>query len=616
MMPGVSVTTAEDGGGAANAPTKPSAWLKSGIVALLIGLIYASVLKDLALDWWNEERLSYGFLIPPLALYVAWMRRRLTFAETATPNSRGLWLIGAACLLFLLGKVGAEFFISRMSFVLLLAGLTWTFWGSERLRSLAFPFLLLATMVPLPVIVYNAMAAPLQLLASDMATNLAQALGVTVYRDGNVIHLARISLGVEEACSGLNSLSALMVGGLLLGERRHLLVAGGRAPGAPTVSGATPAHLVGRQLVAATSGVRGETRCDDDGVVESAAQERGGKGGAEIVVGVAAGAVDDDECARDLGIRAVQRVGAVDEGAGGSAGERHPFGTVGHGGAWRGPSGGGHETNGKQLHWRLGYNVSRAGSLLMAFIFLSPRLGTLSNLREVLRMTMWRVWCLAAVSAAALCAGDKVVGGPYVVNATARGATVAWIVESDTVKFQAAGAAAKTSPALKVEYSNLSGLQPNTRYDYEVAGGKGWFKTPPSGAGPFRFVLYGDVRTRHDVHRRVMAALLKNGVPDLVLHSGDLVENGKDSSLWATFFDIERDLLRQTSFFPSLGNHERNAQEFYDFFQTRLPYYSFNWGNAHFTVIDTDIANVSPSKIARDAFWEQQTGWRCPCRSR
>ena len=217
MMPGVSVTTAEDGGGAANAPTKPSAWLKSGIVALLIGLIYASVLKDLALDWWNEERLSYGFLIPPLALYVAWMRRRLTFAETATPNSRGLWLIGAACLLFLLGKVGAEFFISRMSFVLLLAGLTWTFWGSERLRSLAFPFLLLATMVPLPVIVYNAMAAPLQLLASDMATNLAQALGVTVYRDGNVIHLARISLGVEEACSGLNSLSALMVGGLLLG---------------------------------------------------------------------------------------------------------------------------------------------------------------------------------------------------------------------------------------------------------------------------------------------------------------------------------------------------------------------------------------------------------------
>jgi len=217
MMPSESVTTAEDGAHAEAAPANQFAWLEFGVVALLIGLIYASVLKDLALDWWNEESLSYGMLIPPLAFYVAWMRRYATFAEAAVPNARGLWLVSGACLLFLLGKVGAEFFISRISFVLLLVGLTWTFWGWARLRSLAFPFLLLATMVPLPVMVYNTLAAPLQLLASDMATNLAQALGVTVYRDGNIIHLAAISLGVEEACSGLNSLSALMVGGLLLG---------------------------------------------------------------------------------------------------------------------------------------------------------------------------------------------------------------------------------------------------------------------------------------------------------------------------------------------------------------------------------------------------------------
>jgi 3',5'-cyclic AMP phosphodiesterase CpdA len=138
---------------------------------------------------------------------------------------------------------------------------------------------------------------------------------------------------------------------------------------------------------------------------------------------------------------------------------------------------------------------------------------------------------------------------------------------------------------------------------------KGSFKTAPSGSEPFRFVSYGDVRTRDEVHRRVMAAILKSGVPDLALHSGDLVEDGKNSALWANFFDIERELLRQTSFFPSLGNHERNTQDFYDFFQTRLPYYSFNWGNAHFIVINTDIGNVSSSKIARDEFWERQTRW-------
>ena len=72
-------------------------------------------------------------------------------------------------------------------------------------------------MVPLPVLVYNALSEPLQLFASSVAANLAQWLGVSVYRDGNIIDLANISLGVEEACSGLNSLSAMMVGSLLLG---------------------------------------------------------------------------------------------------------------------------------------------------------------------------------------------------------------------------------------------------------------------------------------------------------------------------------------------------------------------------------------------------------------
>jgi exosortase len=86
-----------------------------------------------------------------------------------------------------------------------------------RLKTLTFPFLLLATMVPLPAIVDSAVAAPLQLFASDVATSVSQFLGVSVYRDGNIIYLAHVSLGVERACSGLSSLSALLVGSVLLG---------------------------------------------------------------------------------------------------------------------------------------------------------------------------------------------------------------------------------------------------------------------------------------------------------------------------------------------------------------------------------------------------------------
>jgi exosortase len=196
-------------------PSRP--WLPIAAVAAALAVLYARVLAGLAQDWWNESSLSHGMLIPPLAVYVAWLRRGQILAEPAQTDLRGLWMTAIACLLFLAGKLSAEYFMMRISFVIVLGGLIWTFWGVQRLRALAFPLLLLATMVPLPSLVYNSLSAPLQLLASDLATQLAQALGVSVYRDGNIIQLASTSLGVAEACSGLASLSTLMVASLLLG---------------------------------------------------------------------------------------------------------------------------------------------------------------------------------------------------------------------------------------------------------------------------------------------------------------------------------------------------------------------------------------------------------------
>lgn len=187
------------------------------VVVAALGVLYGKVLKELALDWWNEPSLSHGMLIPPLALYIAWLKRNDILAHPAEVDSRGLLLTASACLMFLAGKLAAEYFLMRFSFVVLLAGLIWTFWGVKRLFALAFPLLLLATMVPLPALIYNSLSAPLQLLASDLATQVAQALGVSIYRDGNIIQLASTTLGVAEACSGLASLSTLMVASLLLG---------------------------------------------------------------------------------------------------------------------------------------------------------------------------------------------------------------------------------------------------------------------------------------------------------------------------------------------------------------------------------------------------------------
>jgi exosortase len=199
--------------------------LSGAVVSWLVGLaaaatmvaLFADVLVDLAAEWWTHEEASYGMLVPVLALYVAYLERHRVQSMAIERSSRGLLLVAFGCLIFLSGKLAGEFFLARMSFVIVLAGMTWTLWGTRRFRALAFPLILLATMIPLPVIVYNAVAAPLQLLASRLATEMAQMLGVSIYRDGNIIHLATTMLGVEEACSGLHSLPALVVGSLLLG---------------------------------------------------------------------------------------------------------------------------------------------------------------------------------------------------------------------------------------------------------------------------------------------------------------------------------------------------------------------------------------------------------------
>src|SRR5215471_9086864 len=103
--------------------------LKIAAVVALLGFLFWSILADMAHDWWIEPAWSQGMLLPPLALYVAWLNRQQILALPVEPDARGILLSAFACGLFVLGKLATEFFLSRISFVILLAGFVWTFWG-------------------------------------------------------------------------------------------------------------------------------------------------------------------------------------------------------------------------------------------------------------------------------------------------------------------------------------------------------------------------------------------------------------------------------------------------------------------------------------------------------
>src|SRR5262249_7957676 len=114
--------------------------------------------------------------------------------------------------------------------------------------------------------------------------------------------------------------------------------------------------------------------------------------------------------------------------------------------------------------------------------------------------------------------------------------------------------------------------------------------------------------TRPDAHRSVIASILKNANPDFVVHTGDLTADGSDTSLWPIFFDIERELLRKVAFYPSLGNHEHHAPNYAEYMKAKQ-YYSFDWGQVHCTIIDSDIGSVGSTDSERLTFWNEQTRW-------
>jgi exosortase len=187
------------------------------MMAASFALVFGPILVRLAADWKNDDNYSHGFLIIPLALYVAWDRRARLFATPAKPAALGLALIVASLAVLVAGRLGAEMFLTRVALIGTLAGTALFIWGWGRLRVLTFPLALLLLMIPIPAIVFNQIAFPLQLWASRFGELALSAASIPVLREGNVIVLANASLEVAEACSGIRSLISLLTLGIVLG---------------------------------------------------------------------------------------------------------------------------------------------------------------------------------------------------------------------------------------------------------------------------------------------------------------------------------------------------------------------------------------------------------------
>ena len=156
-------------------------------------------------------------MIPPLVAYILWDRRERLAALFPRPTNIGLVVILGSVAVLFAGSLGAELFLTRISLVGMLIGLVLFFGGWKWLGGVLFPLAVLLLMIPIPQVIFNQVAFPMQLAASQLASMSLETVGVPVLREGNLIVLPHRTLEVVEACSGIRSVVSLLALGVAYG---------------------------------------------------------------------------------------------------------------------------------------------------------------------------------------------------------------------------------------------------------------------------------------------------------------------------------------------------------------------------------------------------------------
>jgi exosortase len=217
-----------------------------------MGWLYSSILWQLGKQWWNDPNFSHGFFVPAFSLFVLWQERSRLISLPRKPSVWGLLIIILSLGVLILGVMGAELFLSRVSLLLLIAGLVVYFLGWSYLREGFFPWAFLILMIPIPILMLNQITFPLQVLASKASAVVLPLFGVPTLREGNVIILPAMALEVAEACSGIRSLLSLTTLAIIYGyfmERRMWIRVALALASVPIAVAANSLRIVGTGLL-------------------------------------------------------------------------------------------------------------------------------------------------------------------------------------------------------------------------------------------------------------------------------------------------------------------------------------------------------------------------------
>jgi exosortase B len=192
---------------------RASPWLA---VLAALALLYVPTYWSLAHGLWRDDEYAHGPIILALFAWLAWRERGAFDARGARPAPvAGGALLALGLAVYAIGRSQSLALFEVGSHLPVIAGVVLLAGGWSALRRFAFPLAFLFFLVPLPGFMLAAATAPLKTLVSACVAGLLSGAGYPVAREGVVLVVGNHPLLIADACSGLNSISALFALALL-----------------------------------------------------------------------------------------------------------------------------------------------------------------------------------------------------------------------------------------------------------------------------------------------------------------------------------------------------------------------------------------------------------------
>ena len=188
---------------------------------LLCLVLFEPVFCWLIHVWTTSFYDVHGALVPLIAAGMMLSRRQAILHAPCAPSFIGLFVTGTGLVILLASQLANFNLLGGVALVVVVTGMVWTLWGRTVLRLVSFPLAFLLLMLPINYPLEMLIGFQLRILSTKLSALLLGWLGVATQVHGTIITTSHFVVSIESPCSGLKTLSALLLVGLLLAYFLH-----------------------------------------------------------------------------------------------------------------------------------------------------------------------------------------------------------------------------------------------------------------------------------------------------------------------------------------------------------------------------------------------------------